>query len=160
MKLNEIETLLINEGFKVSPQTVNINGIDVPTLNILIELEDKTEEQGLDLNLLFVPGIDDQLEGCHILQMFIVLAESIDTFAKEKIQQLNNTLAEFNFNLPIGSYGVRDKNQMLYYKHMMMLPIEMNEGSRSSFIQSIWMVAFVQNQCYPIIEGILDKETA
>ncbi|MCD6066927.1 MAG: hypothetical protein K0S33_1753 [Bacteroidetes bacterium] len=160
MELKEIEGALIAEGFEVRSNTIDIEGIAVPTLTVLIELEGKEKKQGIDLELMFVPGIDDQLEGCHILQCFIVLADSIDSYAPEKREELAAALSAFNMNLPLGAYGVLDQDQLFYYKHMIMMPSEMNEATKASLIQSIWMVCFVQNQCYPIIETILDKEMA
>ena len=160
MELKEIEKILAEEGFKVTVNTIDLNGIKTPSLSVLIELDERPENQGLHLNVLFVPGVDEQLQGCHILQLFITMADTIEGSGEEKIETLTATLAEFNFNLPLGAFGIKDYNQMLFYKHMMMMPSKMNEETKATLIQSVWLISFLLNQCFPVIEGILDKEMA
>lgn len=70
------------------------------------------------LELSFLPGLEDELEGVSILQCFVPLA---DQLLDERQSALNHLIVMLNAKLPIGSFGVIDNPRTLFFKHNAML---------------------------------------
>jgi len=155
MEIDEVQTILREEGFKVSSGTIPMNGKNAPTVSIKVELEGRSESEALDLEMLIVPGLDGELEGCRILQFFVTLSDTIEDFPEEKKKLLSTLISDLNFNLPLGAFGVRKQGEALFYKHMVMLPPEMTYNTQLALGETAWLIVFILNQCYPQFENVL-----
>jgi hypothetical protein len=107
--------------FKEAYQTQLLTAADgVPYDTLLVRIESFAGEHRVwRLEMSFLPGLEEELEGVSILQFFVVLS---DQLSEEHRTSLNELIVQRNTKLPIGNFGLLDNPEMLFFKHNAMLP--------------------------------------
>lgn len=137
-------------------EKISIYGVEQPKLSILVELDDREPEDGLLLDIMLIPGMEEELDGCSMLQFFIEFSNDLELISDENLLELIETIAGYNFSLPLGTFGVHPDNLFLFFKHMMVLPKEIGTESEATIAQTLWLICYLQNQCYPQLQKILE----
>jgi hypothetical protein len=116
-ELRRFDDLLSKEAY----QTELLAASDsVPYDTLLVRIESFEEENRVwRLEMSFLPGLEEELEGVSILQCFVALS---DQLSEEHRSSLNELIVKCNAKLPMGSFGLLDNPGMLFFKHNAMLP--------------------------------------
>jgi hypothetical protein len=101
---------------------------DVPydTLRVKIESFEK-ENRVWILELSYLPGLEDDLQGVSILQCYVAVSEHNLEANRIGLEQL---MLKVNAKLPIGNFGLLDDPQVLFFKHNAMVP---NDNDAASY---------------------------
>jgi hypothetical protein len=92
----------------------------VPYDTLLVRIESFEEENRVwRLELSFLPGLEEELQGVSILQCFVALSDQV---SEEHRSSLNELIVQRNAKLPLGNFGLLDNPGMLFFKHNAMLP--------------------------------------
>ena len=125
VELERFGELLSKEAYQV--QLVPAAG-DVPYDTLLVKLVlFEKENRVWQLNLSYLPELEDDLDDVSILQCYVALSEQI---AEENRTALERLIVKVNAKLPIVGFGLLDDPRVLFFKHNAMLP---NDNPVASF---------------------------
>jgi hypothetical protein len=92
----------------------------VPYDTLLVQIESFEEPNRVwRLEMSFLPGLEEDLESVSILQCFVALSDHLSTEHRASLHEL---IVKRNAKLPIGSFGLLDNPEMLFFKHNALLP--------------------------------------
>jgi hypothetical protein len=154
MNIKDFCKILENEKFTVdfSPASK-----EIPTDRclVLIELEGKSPDDGLMMEIMFVPNMEKELDGLHLAQYFTLLPID-DTKITEKARQtLKEVIFAINFNLPSGAFGYNRGDKFFFYKTILMVSQKPDKDGINSIAQTAWLAAYQINMVNPILEMII-----
>jgi hypothetical protein len=99
----------------------------VPYDVLLVRIETFEQENRVwSLEMSFLPGLENDLDGVSILQNFVALSDRI---SEEHRPSLNQLILKINAKLPIGGFDLLDDPRILFFKHNALLPNDNDEAS-------------------------------
>jgi hypothetical protein len=101
--------------------------IDVLHIDSDIETEEGVFDFEPYIELLLLPGAQDDLEVGNILQIFVALPLSDVQFSEPVKVEMKNFLHLLNFRLQLGHFGYHIENDYVYFKYNMMIPLDKSE---------------------------------
>ncbi|WP_434222685.1 YbjN domain-containing protein [Limnospira platensis CENA597] len=143
MNLQSIQSIIDGEEFTTSWEGATS---EHPIDRILVLL---SEEKQLLAELLFIP-VEEEVEDVHLLQFYVGLPGEVLPAAMSEIRQL---LLRLNTTLPIGSFGIQEEEELLYFRYVLVIPQEEKLSAETAIIQSLWLVFYlVESFAVPIQE--------
>ena len=121
----------------------------IPVDRLLIELPREDSSQELQLELLFIPGLDEELEGKKLLQFFVYMPVEISQSARD---ELKTAILDVNLNLPLMAFGLDTENQFVYFRHVAMFGKDLAAKDLEVVTELVWMVYYVVESSYERIE--------
>ena len=113
----------------------------VPYDTLLVQIESFEEPNRVwRLEMSFLPGLEEELEGVSILQCFVALS---DNPSKEHQVALNDLIVKQSAKLPIGSFGLLDNPAMLFFKYNAMLPNDHAAASDQIVLELVPMSTYL-----------------
>jgi hypothetical protein len=101
------------------------------------------EETGLyRLELSFVPGMEQELEGVSILQCFVAVASEVPAEHAAELARLTTIL---NARLPLVAFGHLERERMAIFRHLLLLPPD-DAAGRGLVVQAVWLVSYLLAQ--------------
>jgi hypothetical protein len=97
---------------------------------------DEEGAPGWQLELSFLPNLEDQLEGVSLLQCFVALSE-----VRSKAELLRFAV-RLNTRLPLVGFGALDEPSLACFRHTLMLP-EDAETAAAMIVQAAWMISYL-----------------
>ncbi|HEU0052698.1 MAG TPA: hypothetical protein VFQ39_05955 [Longimicrobium sp.] len=91
------------------------------------------------LELSFIPGMEEQLEGAALLQCFVHLPAEVPAAAEDGLRRL---IALLNGRLPLVGFGWLEAEEMLCFRHAMMLPPD-DRTATPLVVQAVWMIGYL-----------------
>lgn len=125
---------LAGEGFGV--EIVPAAG-DIPYDVLLVALAPEGEGDGRQLELSFLPGLEEQLAGASLLQCFVALPAEVAAEA-----ELERLIARINAQLPLVGFGFWRERRLPCFRHILMLPDEPGTAA-SLVVQAAWMISYL-----------------
>lgn len=119
------------EGF---PVTLAPARDEIPYDTLLVELD-----PGVQLELSFVPRLEDQLEGHALVQCF---ARVPGDLAPTAVPELAALVAEINTRLPLVGFGYLTEPPMAFFRHVLLVP-DAPEVATALAVQAAWMVSYL-----------------
>ncbi len=113
--LNQIKNSLEKEYYQVSLNTEQLNGQDFEQLMVTIIFQDHPQIPKLDLYLMFLPGVEKELDGVSLLQYYMGFTTGVKS--DNDIAKLKNTANELNKTLPIGLFGFNEFDNSIFIKY-------------------------------------------
>jgi hypothetical protein len=98
---------------------------------------DEESAPGWQLELSFLPNLEDQLEGVSLLQCFVALSANLRARA-----ELLRFAARLNTRLPLVGFGALDEPSLACFRHTLMLP-EDAETAAALVVQAAWMISYL-----------------
>jgi len=143
MELNDLQALskfsdaLAAEGFEVRIlEKTQERPYDV--LLIFLQLEDHPAG-GLQLELSFIPHMEEQLSGLSLVQFFVGLTENL---APDYAPELQQVVININRFCPLVGFGILSQPAMLCFRHTVMLPARL-EDSLPLVVQTTWLINYL-----------------
>jgi hypothetical protein len=93
-------------------------GDDVPYDTLLVGIDGEDEAQAWRLELSFLPGLEEDLEEVSILQCFVPVILVAEPAVLPVLREL---LITINPQLPLGSFGLLQNPDAVYWKHNALL---------------------------------------
>lgn len=157
MNIQDIQAVLETEKFVTSFYEAE-EEVPIDRIMLMIELEDRPPQDAQILELLFVPEMEEELEGLHLLQFFVTFQFETENLSPEIKADLKDLIITFNTNLPVGAFGYNMEHEYLYFKSMLMLPDELEDSHKKSIIQTVWLIVFQINLYFYAFEKIVNGE--
>jgi hypothetical protein len=155
-ELERFHELLSKEAYQTQLRTA-ADGLPVDTLLVRIETFEE-ENRVWSLEMSFLPGLEDDLEGVSLLQFFVALSEQI---AEEYRPSLNHLIVKLNAKLPIGGFGLLDNPGVLFFKHNAMLPDDNREISYRIVHELVPMTTYlITSFSEPLLRVATGQESA
>jgi hypothetical protein len=92
---------------------------------------------GWQLELSFLPNLEDQLEGVSLLQCFVALPAEVRARG-----ELLRFAVRLNAKLPLVGFGALDEPPVACFRHTLMLP-EDAEIAAAMVVQAAWMISYL-----------------
>lgn len=155
-ELEQFGELLTQEAYQV--QLVPAAGA-VPYDTLLVKLVlFENENRVWQLELSFLPGLEDDLDDVSILQCYVTLSEHT---AEENRAGLERLIVKLNAKLPIGGFGLLDNPKVLFFKHNALLPNDNQVASFPIVHEVIPMTGFlIETFSEPLIKMATGEATA
>ena len=157
MDLQTILKALTKDGLTLEHQDAT-DEIPSDRLLMLVELEGRSEEEALVAEMMFIPGLEEELDDSDLLQFFAIVADELDETAQAAIR---SALPQLNLNLPIGYFNLQEEDGFAYFRHV--LPVPRGAGPKNATVlkviaETAWLSAFVVNQGLPVLEKAVGKQ--
>ncbi len=143
MKTNNLHSLqqfsdaLAQEGFEVHIlEKSQERPYDV--LLVFLSLEHHPAG-GLQLELSFIPQMEEQLAGLSLMQFFVGLTTDLSS---DSLTELQKAVIGINRFSPLVGFGILSKPAMLCFRHTLMLPATL-EYSLPLVIQTTWLINYL-----------------
>ncbi len=94
---------------------------------------------GLQLELSFIPQMEEQLSGLSLMQCFAGLT---DNLSADSAMELQKAVIAINQFCPLVGFGILAQPPMLCFRHTLMLPPEM-QHSLPLVIQTTWLIDYL-----------------
>ena len=146
-RLQEFERELRAEGF---PTNVVHESAEVPYDVLLVGLSDNEETRQWQLELSFIPGMEEDLEGAALLQCFAHLPAEVPPAAEAELRRL---IVRVNAKLPLVGFGWLDAERMPCFRHVAMLPGD-DGAAGEVVVQLAWMTGYLLGVFAPTIESV------
>lgn len=146
-RLQAFERLLRAQGF---PTNVVLESPEVPYDVLLVGLSDTEETRHWQLELSFVPGMEEDLEGAALLQCFAPLPAEVPPGAEDELRRL---IVRVNAKLPLVGFGYLDAERMPCFRHIAMLPRD-EAAAGEVVVQLAWMAGYLLGVFARTIEAV------
>lgn len=156
MTIEDICELLEKEHFVVQLLKKDEN-VPIDRCVILLELDDKNSDEGLLLEIILVPDMEEQLGGLHLLQFSVSLPIDDRQLSEEIRQTLKEVMLACNTYLPIGAFGYARVERFYFFKANTMLSPHPTTDEIMLIRQMIWMMMYEINMFFPVLEKIVSK---
>jgi hypothetical protein len=135
--LDKFSAALAGDGFEVH---VLEKSQDRPyeVLLVFLQLEDHPLD-GLQLELSFIPQMEEQLSGLSLMQCFVSLT---DKLASDHLMELQQAVIGINRFCPLVGFGILSQPSMLCFRHVLMLPARLQD-SLPLVIQTTWLIGYL-----------------
>ena len=104
--LNQIKTSLEKEYYKVILNFEELNGARYEQLIVSIIFQDHPQIPDLKLYIMFLPGVEKELDGVSVLQYYIAYTTSVKN--DDHVASLKSRANELNKTLAIGHFGFNE----------------------------------------------------
>lgn len=156
--LQQISNALTQEGFEVR---ILEKSHERPYGVLLVFLSLETHPVGgLQLELSFVPEMEEQLLGLSLMQCFVGLTGNLSTHSQTELQQ---AVIGINRFCPLVGFGILSQPPMLCFRHTMMLPSKVEHGL-PLVIQTTWLISYLMdvfgNNLTQVAEGFASIDQA
>lgn len=153
MDLTAIKELLQAEGFEAAFQTATTEA-PVDQLFVLLNLSD---DASLALEMLYVPGLDEELEGTRLLQYFVRLPFEVDGTE----DQLSRLLAQVNAIAPLVGFGMKEQERMVYFRHVAVMPRDAGVTEAVVIKETVWLINYLVDTYLGVIGSVASgRQTA
>jgi hypothetical protein len=146
-RLRAFETLLAARGF---PTGFAAQGEQVPYDVLLVGVSDADETRQWQLELSFIPGMEENLDGAALLQCFAPLAGEVPPAAEDGLLRL---IARLNAKLPIIGFGWLNAERMACFRHVAVLPRD-DEAASELVEQAVWLTAYLLSVFAAAVEDV------
>ena len=135
--LDEFSKALNGEGF----QTRMLEKTAERPYDVLLAFvpQDEHPAGGVQLELSFIPGMDQQLAGLSLMQFFTGLANDL---SPNTLSELQKAIISVNRFCPLVGFGILSQPAMLYFRHVLMLPKTV-EDSVPLVVQTTWLISYL-----------------
>ncbi len=150
-QLEAFSEALMKEGFSVN---IIEKSEERPYETVLVFLTQENHPAGgLQLELSFIPNMEEQLAGLSLLQCFVDVSNtSIDNLELEK------AVTTVNQSIPLVGFGILAKPTMLCFRHTLMLLPKM-EDNIPLVIQTTWLISYLLEVFEDNLTQIAEEKT-
>lgn len=146
-RLQAFERLLRAQGF---PTSLVLAGAEVPYDVLLAGLSDTDSARQWKLELSFLPGMEEELEGLSLLQCFVHLPVQA---APAALGELRRLIVRLNGKLPLVGFGWLDAEGMACFRHVAMLPAA-EAAAGEVVVQLAWMTGYLLGVFAPAVLAV------
>jgi len=151
--LGHFRNMLSAEGFKVS---VAPGGSTVPYDALVIEMEAPAEgEPSWQIELSFLPFMEEQLENVSILQFFAPLSVGL---AENVENEMNWLITRVNTKLPLVGFGYLEEGKVVYFKHNAVLLNNAQTGNYQQVREIVTMIGFLVTNFRTALHAVANGE--
>tara|TARA_B110000046_G_C12967572_1_gene387442 strand:- start:376 stop:843 length:468 start_codon:yes stop_codon:yes gene_type:complete len=93
------------------------DNVPVERVMALFEMEDKSPDESQLLEIMLLPDVSEELNGLEVIQYFVSSHFESSKISQNKIEELNQLIIQFNFELVIGSFGWDINENYIYFKY-------------------------------------------
>lgn len=140
------------EGFPT--RLVRAGEEGVPYDVLLAGVAGEGREAPLQMELSFVPGMEEQLEGASLLQCFVHLPAQVPDAA---VPELVRLAALLNTRLPLVGFGYLEAERMACFRHVLMLPRD-PAPAEALVVQTTWIVSYLLDVFGGAVEAVAAGE--
>jgi hypothetical protein len=146
MRLQQIEQLLNSEIFTSEFKPADER---IPLDRLFVHLNGDQSEYLLEL--VYVPGLENQLENVKLLQFYVHIPGEVELSATEDIKKL---VLHLNVNTPLMGWGFQEELELLYFRHILVISDSSGEGNQAVIVQTVWLIFYLLESLYSTIKSI------
>lgn len=151
--LGHFRNMLSAEGFRVN---VVPGGTTAPYDALTIQMENEGEpEPTWQIEVSFLPFMEDQLEDVSLLQFFAPL--SVGT-AENVEAELYWLITRLNTKLPLGGFGFLEEGKVVYFKHNAILANDDQANSYKQIREIVNMTGFLVGNFRTALHAVANGE--
>lgn len=135
-RLEGYERLLRAQAF---PTRMMPASAEIPYDVLLVGLADADGAGEWQLELSFVPGMEEEMEGAALLQCFVHVPAEVPPGAEDDLRRL---VLRLNSRLPLVGFGWLDAERMACFRHTAVLPAD-DAAAGEVVVQAAWMIGYL-----------------
>lgn len=135
-RLGAFYDLLREQGFQTGIVTATP---EIPYDVLLVGLSDVGETRQWQLEMSFIPGMEEQLDGAALLQCFVHIPAQVPARAEDGVCRL---VARLNTRAPLVGFGWLEAERMPCFRHVLILPKD-RAPAGALVLQSVWMIGYL-----------------
>lgn len=148
MRLQQLEQLFTNNNIQCRLEQAT-ETIPYEQLKILLP----TDFAPTLLDIMFVPGLEDEIEDAQLLQFFVGFEIAVGQAKKAALLDL---LAGINLYLPIPAFGYHETQDLLHFKHIQAVSKQDLKNDMKVILEVFYLISYVLDLYYPLIEAMLE----
>jgi hypothetical protein len=138
MNLVDIQAVLEADDFETLLQTAD-DEIPVDRLQVALD-NPENEEEPYILELIYIPGVEAELDDVKLLQFFVPL----DDVAPAALEEARRLLPHLNLQLPLVGFNLHEEGHYFYFRHVLALPEESRGDQDGSVItETVWLIYYL-----------------
>ncbi len=134
-QLQTFERILTDDGFATR---LHPSDATIPYDVLLVGIGDEDGE-GYQLELTFIPEMEEELDGASLLQCFVQVPAEIAEGAEADLMRFLNRI---NGHLPLVGFCYLHDEGMLCYRHVLMIP-NRDDTDGALVKQTAWMISYL-----------------
>jgi hypothetical protein len=142
------EELLADDG--IATQFFPAGG-EIPLDTLVVALPaSELEDQSWQIELSFLPGLEEDLDDVSLLQCFVPIVERVEPSAAEELLRFILTV---NITLPLGSFGHLPEPGVTYLKYNCLIP-HANEPAGQIVSEMVYMIGYMLDMFAPSLDEV------
>ena len=123
----------------------------IPYDTIVVPIEGRDETAGWQLELSFLPVLDEDSDDAALLQCFAGLPVEI---AENSEWELIRLIAMLNSKLPLVGFGYLEQDKLLFFRHVLMLSKQDLGATEKLVTEAIYMIGYLLNNFAPLVTAL------
>jgi hypothetical protein len=114
---------------------------EIPMDQLLVALEHpQTDQEPYMLELLYIPGVQAELDDVKLLQFFLAL-DNVTPSARVEARHL---LTHINQQLPLVGFNLHEAGNYFYFRHVLVMPEE-SRGYQDGVVvsETVWLIYYL-----------------
>jgi hypothetical protein len=132
---------------------------DLPYETLVVRIETFEEPSRVwNMELSFLPGLEDELKDVSILQCYVALANYTSGANSASLERL---IIEVNAKLPIGAFALLNQPGVLFFKHNALLPNDHPTTSDQIVRELVPLTSYLVTTLFgPLIEMMTNNSSS
>ncbi len=148
MDLARIKAILEADNFEVYLRPASDT---MPLDQLAVALTGEGDDDTYILQVLFLPGLDDQISSADLLHYYAQLPVSIDAGATAEVLALLNRLAR---TVPLGCFGYDPSDGGIFYRYVQLIPKSPRKIDDRITLEAVWLIHFILDRFAPIVATV------
>jgi hypothetical protein len=107
------------------------------------------------LEIMFIPGLEEEIEDARLLQFYVGFNDKIP-IAKKSI--ILDFIAHINVYLPLPSFGYKEVDGLFYYKYVHAISTSSLQNDRKVIMELFYLISYFADLYYPFIQALISGD--
>ena len=107
------------------------------------------------IELMFIPGLEDEIEDAKLLQMFVTLGQGIPI---ERRGALIRFVTHINVHLPLPGFGVMESNGLFFFKYVLAVSKSNFQNDKKVLMELYYLISFLIDKYFPHFNALVAGE--
>jgi hypothetical protein len=137
MNLTAIQSILVDD-FETLFQPASE---DIPLDRLLVALDNpQDDEEPYMLELLYIPGVQAELDDVKLLQFFLPL----DDVLPSALAEARHLLTHINQQLPLVGFNLHEEGRYFFFRYVLVMP-EQPRGDQDGDVvrETVWLIYYL-----------------
>ena len=149
--IKEIKEIL--DSNSITNESINDKNSGINFIRIPIDVSLNSKKTSLNLELMFVEGMEEATSGLSLLQFFVTIDLEISSEETTRVN-LMKFISKINHTLAAGSFYLYPNENFIYFKYNMCVVKEEDSGMDLKLTRTIWLIKTQLNNYFKEFSSI------
>jgi hypothetical protein len=148
MFLNQLKEVFEENNIECALKQPNDGG---PFERVLAVLPTDLKPQPI-MELMFIPGLEGEIEDAQLLQMFVTLGQNIPNNRRADLIRL---MTHINAYLPLPAFGFLATNGLFFYKYVLAISKSSFQNDKKVLLELYYLISYLIDKYFPYFNAIV-----